>query len=204
MFSAENDDIQMAIGRFVDKYSLPEGELPVLSKALSAKFGNNTAYGDVITTANYEYTVIYRGIEDFDIIEYHLIEKEVSDEINDKERKGFSGDIDRMSARDEITKRKYPSDNYHIEDGETDGNNARLDSTTSQRESQQTQSDVSSQEYQRRSTRLVKTDADGTNFPRVVEVDDNLAFITPQGEICGFVFPNGDSILTHIDVNNKG
>jgi len=39
----------MAIGGFVDKYSLPKGELPALSKALSAKYGNNTAYGDVIT-----------------------------------------------------------------------------------------------------------------------------------------------------------
>ena len=59
MFSTENDDIQMAFGRFVDKYSLPKGELPALSKALSAKFSNNTAYGDVINTANYEYTVVY-------------------------------------------------------------------------------------------------------------------------------------------------
>jgi hypothetical protein len=61
IFSTENDDIQMAISKFVDKYSLPKGELPALSKALSAKFSNNTAYGDVINTANYEYTVIYRG-----------------------------------------------------------------------------------------------------------------------------------------------
>jgi len=84
MFSIENDDIQMAIGRFVDKYSLPKGELPALIRALSEKFSNKTAYGDVIHTANYEYTVIYRGVEDFDIIEYHPIDNNKHERINEK------------------------------------------------------------------------------------------------------------------------
>ena len=48
MFSTENDDIQMAIDRFVNKSSLPKGELPSLSSALITKYGNKTAYGDVI------------------------------------------------------------------------------------------------------------------------------------------------------------
>ena len=169
MFSTENDDIQMAIDRFVDKYSLPKGELPALSSALSSKFGNKTAYGDVIHTANYEYTVIYRGVEDFDIIEYHQIDNSKYEKINNKESRGVRGSLNRVSSGNETTKRKYSSDNYNASDREATRNHAGLDKEASQRESQQTQGNVSGKEHQGRSTRLVKTGADGTTFPRVIE-----------------------------------
>ena len=199
-----NKAIQEAIGRFVDKYSLPKGELPALSSALSAKFGNNTAYGDVITTANYEYTVIYRGVEDFDIIEYHPIENN-NNEINDRERNKISGVTDRLSSGDEITEGEYQSDNYNASDREADGNYAGLDQEASQGESQQTQSDVSGQEHQGGSE-LVKTNFNGTNAPRYMHFentdtrkewnsalsDTEQQFTTSQGEVYAFAAPNGN------------
>ena len=71
--------------------------MPALSEALSAKFGNNTAYGDVINTANYEYTVVYRGVEDFDIIEYHKINKTIHDEY-DRKRGQIPNAINQLSG----------------------------------------------------------------------------------------------------------
>ena len=38
--------------------------------------------------------------------------------------------------------------------------------------------------------RLVKTGGDGTNFPRVIEVEDQR-FITPQGQVYGYATPEG-------------
>ena len=43
-----NDDIQMAVGRFVNKRNLPKGEFSYLSSVLITKFGNNVIYGEVI------------------------------------------------------------------------------------------------------------------------------------------------------------
>ena len=48
-FSTTNPDIQA----FINKYDLPKGELTTLSSSLMTKYGNKTAYGDVIQTANY-------------------------------------------------------------------------------------------------------------------------------------------------------
>ena len=42
----------------------PQGEI----------YGFVAPNGDVIQTANYEYTINYKGAGDFDIIEYHLID----------------------------------------------------------------------------------------------------------------------------------
>ena len=165
MFSTENDDIQMAISRFVDKYSLPKGELPALSKALSAKFGNNTVYGDVINTANYEYTVIYRGIEDFDIIEYHKINKTIHDEY-DRNRRQIPNAINQLSGGNEITEGEYNSDSYNATDREANGNYAGLDKETPQGESQQVTSNASSKEHQRRSTRLSRYHKDNVSWIR--------------------------------------
>ncbi len=63
-FSTTNPDIQA----FINKYDLPKGELATLSSTLMTKYGNKTIYGDVIQTANYEYTVNYKGAGEFDII----------------------------------------------------------------------------------------------------------------------------------------
>ena len=199
-----NKAIQEAIGRFVDKYSLPKGELPALSSALSAKFGNNTAYGDVITTANYEYTVIYRGVEDFDIIEYHKINKTIHEQY-DRKRGQIPNAINQLSGGNEITKGEYNSNSYNASDREADGNYAGLDQEAPQGESQQTQSDVSGQEHQGGSE-LVKTNFNGTNAPRYMHFentdtrkdwnsalsDTEQQFTTSQGEVYAFAAPNGN------------
>ena len=39
-------------------------------------------------------------------------------------------------------------------------------------------------------SRLIKTGGDGTNFPRVIEVE-NQRFITPQGQVYGYATPEG-------------
>lgn len=39
-------------------------------------------------------------------------------------------------------------------------------------------------------SRLIKTGGDGTNFPRVIEVEDQR-FITPQGQVYGYATPEG-------------
>lgn len=188
-------NLQMAVDRFVDKYSLPKGELPALSSALMVKYGNKEDYGCVICTANYEYTVIYKGAGEFDIIEYHPIDNNINNKVYDKNRRS-AGSYDRLSARDEIAQGERNSDSYNASEGRTDANYVGLDQETSQRESQQTQSNASGQEYQRGSTRLSKTGADGTVFPRVIEIPDVMQqFITLQGEVYGFVTPEGHIYL---------
>ncbi len=132
-----------------------------------------------------------KGEGEFDIIEYHLIDNSINDNYNEREKEGFPESPNRWSSRNEITKGEYNSDSYNASDGEADGYNAGLDKETSSRESQQTSSDASSHEHQGRGTRLIKTGTDGTVFPRVIEAPD----ITPQGEIYGFIAPNGDMYL---------
>ena len=122
----------------------PQGEI----------YGFVAPNGDVIQTANYEYTMNYKGAGEFDIIEYHQLDNNKYERINDKENRGFRGSIDRVSSGDEFTKDKYPIHNYDVANRETAGNNADLDKRTSQGESQQTQNNGDSQEYQGRSTRL--------------------------------------------------
>ena len=143
-FSTTNPDIQA----FINKYDLPKGELATLSSTLMTKYGNKTIYGDVVQTANYEYTVNYKGAGEFDIIEYHQIDNNSKGRINDKERRRVSGSFDRLSARDEFTESKYPISDYNVTDGETIGDNANLVKATSQGESKQVKSDVSSRQHQ--------------------------------------------------------
>jgi len=183
----------MAIGGFVDKHSLPKEELPKLSSILSSKYGNNTAYGDVVYTADYEYTVIYRGVEDFDIIEYHLIDDNKNEKITNKEKEVFIGSLNRVSSIDEITKGEYPSDNYHVTDGETTRNNAGLDSQASQGESRRGQDNQNSSEDF--GTGFIRVyDNDGTKGSRYIPINDYFTqtYTTPQGEIYGFVDKQGD------------
>ena len=125
-------------------FMTPQGEI----------YGFVAPNGDVIQTANYEYTMNYKGAGEFDIIEYHPIDNNLKDKVYDKENRGFRGSIDRVSSGDEFTKDKYPIHNYDVANRETAGNNADLDKRTSQGESQQTQNNGDSQEYQGRSTRL--------------------------------------------------
>ena len=143
-FSTTNPDIQA----FINKYDLPKGELTTLSSTLMTKYGNKTIYGDVIRTANYEYTVNYKGAGEFDIIEYHQIDNNINNEYNDRERKGFPESPDRLSTRNEFAKSQYNSDSFNVKDGEANGNNVRLDKQASQGESKQAKSDVSSRQHQ--------------------------------------------------------
>ena len=202
-FSTENDDIQMAVGRFVDKYSLPKGELPALSNALSSKFSNKTAYGNVIHTANYEYTVIYRGVEDFDIIEYHPIDINLNNKVNDKDRRS-AGSYDRLSARDELAEGECDSNNYDVTESEANKYNAGLDKETRQGEAKQAQSDVSSEEHQgwypiKRDSilgRVAFVKGDGRTISTAEEWNNALEkFVTPQGTVYGFATKDGKIYL---------
>ena len=134
--------------QYINKNNLPKGELSVLSSALMTKHGNNTAYGDVIHTANYEYTVNYKGAGEYDIIEYHKIDNNVKSDYYDRKNKDFSEYADERAIQDEVARRKYNSDSYNVEDREADGDNAGLDKQASQGESKQTEGNVSGQQHQ--------------------------------------------------------
>ena len=121
--------------------------------------------GDVIQTANYEYTMNYKGAGEFDIIEYHPIDNNLKDKVYDKNRR-ISGVYDRLSLRDEITEGECDSDSYHVTKSEADEYNAGLDKETPQGESQQVTSNASSKEHQRRSTRLSRYHKDNVSWIR--------------------------------------
>ena len=204
-FSLTNNDIEA----FVDRYDLPEGEFPLLYSALIIKYGNKTAYGDVICTADYEYTVNYKGAGEFDIIEYHQIDNNIKNDYYDRKNKDFSEYADERAIQDEVARRKYNSDSYNIEDGEANGNNAGLDIQASQRESEQTEDNVSGQQHQE--WRSVKRDSatgriafvkgDGRTNNSVENLKDIETFATPQGEIYGFVDADGE---VYFDKDAKG
>ena len=199
--------------QYINKYRLPKGELSTLSSTLMTKYGNKTAYGDVIQTANYEYTVNYKGAGEFDIIEYHQIDNNLKDKINDKERRRVPGSLDRLSTRDEITKGEHPSDSYNAEDREADGNNARLDKQTSQGEPKQTESNVSGQQHQEWSAikrdsetgRIIFVNGDGKTISSTKEWNEALKgiplFTTPQGEVYGFVDKEGNIYLDETKIS---
>lgn len=190
------NSVQEIIGGFVNPKSLPKGEFSKLESTLLTKYGNKSAFGDIIQTENYEYTINYKGAGEFDIIEYHQIDNgTINDDYNDREGKEFSESPDRWSSRNGFTEGEYNSNSYNVTEGEADGDYAGLDLQTLQGESQQAKSNVSSKEYQGRSTRLIKTGADGTNFPRVIEAEGISLFITQEGEVYGFVDKDGNIYL---------
>ena len=204
-FSLTDDDIQA----FVDKYDLPKGELPSLASTLMTKYGNKTAYGDVVYTANYEYTVNYKGAGEFDIIECHKIDNNLKEKINDEERRRVSGTLDRLSTRDEIAKSQYSSDSYHVENRETNGNNVGLDKQTSQGKSNQTSSDVGSSQNKGWSTikrdsatgRITFVEGDGKTISTVEDWKGMETFTTPQGEVYGFVDKEGNIYLDETKIS---
>ena len=191
------------VQQYINKSNLPKGELPVLSSALMTKYGNNSSYGDIIQTANYEYTINYKGAGEFDIIEYHKIDNNLNTEIDDTEREGVSETIDKWSTRDEIAKRQHPSNSYNIEDREADGNNAGLDISASQGESQQTEGNVGGQQHQEwRSVkrdsatgRITFVDGEGRTISSVEDWREAETFTTPDGEVYGFVDKDGNIYL---------
>ena len=195
--------------QYIAKNSLPKGELSVLSSALMTKYGNNTSYGDVIQTANYEYTVNYKGAGEFDIIEYHQIDNNLNNKYNDREREGFPESLDRLSTRDEIAKSKYNSDSFHVENREANGDNVGLDKQASQGKSNQTSSDASSRQHQewseikRNSTtgRITFVDNDGRTVSSTEDWKDIETFTTSQGEVYGFVDKDGNIYLDETKIS---
>lgn len=195
--------------QFIDKNELPKGELSVLSSTLMTKYGNKTAYGNVIQTANYEYTVNYKGAGEFDIIEYHQIDNNINERINDRERKGISRPLDRLSSRDEIAQRQYKSNSYNVEDREPNGHYARLDKSTSQRESKQSQNNDGSSQYQEWSEikrdsatgRISFVDRDGRTISTPEDWNDAELFTTSQGEVYGFVDKDGNIYLDETKIS---
>nr|DAW35365.1 MAG TPA: ATP dependent DNA helicase [Caudoviricetes sp.] len=200
---------QKYLQQYISKSSLPKGELSVLGSALMTKHGNSTSYGDVIQTANYEYTVNYKGAGEFDIIEYHQIDNNLKNEINDRERKRVPGAFDRLSSRDEFTESNYPISNYHVTNGETVGNNANLDKTESQRESNQASSNDGSSQHQEWSKikrdsatgRITFVDGDGKTISTLEDWKNIETFTTPQGEVYGFVDKDGNIYLDETKIS---
>lgn len=199
----------IGLQQYITKNSLPKGEVAVLSSTLMSKYGNNPSYGDVIQTANYEYIVNYKGAGEFDIIEYHQIDNNLNERINDRERKGFPESPDRWSTRNEITQRQYKSDSYHVEDREANGNNAGLDIQTLQGKSKQTSSnDGSSQHKEWREIkkdsatgRISFIDGDGRTVDTTEDWNSTQAFTTPQGEVYGFVDKEGNVYLDETKIS---
>ena len=199
--------------QFVSKSNLPKGELPSLISTLMSKHGNKTAYGDVVYTANYEYTVNYKGAGEFDIIECHKIDNNTNNEYNDRKNKGFSEYADERAIQDEVTRREYNSDSFNAEDGEANGDNVGLDKQTSQGESKQSQSsDGSSQnqgwsEIKRDSatSRITYVDGDGRTKTTSEEWNKDFKgipfFTTPQGEVYGFVDKDGNMYLDETKIS---
>lgn len=199
----------IGLQQYIAKNSLPKDEVAVLGSTLMFKYGNNPSYGDVIQTANYEYIVNYKGAGEFDIIEYHQIDNNLNERINDRERKGFPESPDRWSTRNEITQRQYKSDSYHVEDREANGNNAGLDIQTLQGKSKQTSSnDGSSQHKEWREIkkdsatgRISFIDGDGRTVDTTEDWNSTQAFTTPQGEVYGFVDKDGNIYLDETKIS---
>lgn len=199
----------IGLQQYIAKNTLPKGEVAVLGSTLMSKYGNNPSYGDVIQTANYEYIINYKGASEFDIIEYHQIDNNLNEKINDRERKGFPESPDRWSTRNEITQRQYKSDSYHVEDREANGNNAGLDIQTLQGKSKQTSSnDGSSQHKEWREIkkdsatgRISFIDGDGRTVDTTEDWNSTQAFTTPQGEVYGFVDKDGNIYLDETKIS---
>ena len=195
--------------QYISKSTLPKGELSTLSSALMTKYGNNTSYGDVIQTANYEYTVNYKGAGEFDIIEYHQIDNNLNKDYYDRKNKGFSEYADERTIQDEVARQKYNSDSYHVEDREANGDNAGLDKQTSQGESNQTSSNASSSQHQEWSEikrdsatgRITFVDGDGRTVSSPEDWKGIETFTTPQGEVYGFVDKDGNIYLDETKIS---
>lgn len=199
----------IGLQQYIAKNSLPKGEVAVLSSTLMSKYGNNPSYGDVIQTANYEYIVNYKGAGEFDIIEYHQIDNNLNERINDTERGEISKAYDSLSSEDGITQRQYKSDSYNIEDRESNGNNVGLDKSAPQGKPIQSQgNDGSSQHKEWREIkkdsatgRISFIDGDGRTVDTTEDWNSTQAFTTPQGEVYGFVDKEGNIYLDETKIS---
>ena len=194
-FSEENDNIRY----FINPYSLPDGEFTKLESILLTQYGNNEDYGAVVHTANYEYTVNYKGGGEFDIIEYHQIDNNIDNKVYDKERRS-TGSYDRLSVRDELAEGECESGSYDVAESEADQYNAGLDTQTREGESEQTKSDAGGQKHQ--GWRAVKRDSatgrttfvDESDFESTAEDwerEPDEFFKTSHGEVYGYATAGG-------------
>lgn len=83
----------------------------------------------------------------------------------------------------------------------TNGNNDSLYLQPSERESFGRRSNSSSSENLRKD--WIKVPSDGTRSPRYIQIDSSneVFFLTPSGEIYGFVTPNGDIYLDETKIS---
>lgn len=199
----------IGLQQYIAKNSLPKDEVAVLGSTLMSKYGNNPSYGDVIQTANYEYIVNYKGAGEFDIIEYHQIDNNLNERINDTERGEISEAYDSLSSEDGITQRQYKSDSYNIEDRESNGNNVGLDKSAPQGKSIQSQGNDGSSQHKEwheikkdsATGRISFIDGDGRTVDTTEDWNSTQAFTTPQGEVYGFIDKEGNVYLDETKIS---
>ena len=124
------------------------------------------------------------------------------EEINEIKKEIENGNIRDQKSIDKWLKAyskgqgSYNSDSIDVEDRASNVDNVGLDSEAQFRESRRGQNNPNSQENF--GTGFIRVyNNDGTISPRYIKINDNeeLFFLTPQGEIYGFVAPNGDIYL---------
>ncbi len=105
-------------------------------------------------------------------------------------------DVDSWTKEHLSKQGHHNSDSIDAEDRRSNDDNARLDNEASYGETFRRQSNQNSQENF--GTGWIKIpNSDGTNSPRYIPINngEESFFLTPQGEIFGFVAPNGDIYL---------
>lgn len=204
MFSTENDDIQMAIGKKSPEYitdTLSDSEKDDIRTALRKI---NKAGRTLVDTREGLYLVDHTDKEGIDNrkdnqegfqcvakIDTEGLSKQQINDIKDgyekaeKTSRGFDDWLEANGYSDRLSN----SDSIDAEVRESNVDNAGLDQETLQGESFGESGFSNSQENQGKGTRLIKTGADGTVFPRVIEAPDVMQYTTPDGEVYGFVDP---------------
>ncbi len=215
-FSTENDDIQMAIGNRKPEYitdTLTDSEKDDIRSVLRKI---NKAGRTLVDTGEGLYLVDHsdrEGIENrtenqegFQCLvkidteglrkgEIEELKNELTDEII-RDKTSISGVLKSHG----YSERLQNSDSIDAKVRKSNADNAGLDTEASQGESLGGLSDSNSKGNSGRS-RLIKTGADGTVFPRVIETPDVMQFTTPQGEVYGFVDKDGNIYLDEDVIN---
>ena len=205
MFSTENNDIQMAISRkrLSINNSLSSQEKSNIRTLLKTINRTGTTLLD-----NGEGTMYLLDHADKESIENRNPKKEdgfncrlkfstegyTAEDINNIKKEVENGniqnqkDFNRWAANHSKGQGSNNSDSIDTEDRRTNANNAGLDSEAQQGESRRGQNNPNSQENF--GTGFIRVfDNDGTNGPRYIPLDADFKefFLTPQGEIYGFV-----------------
>ncbi len=113
--------------------------------------------------------------------------------VNGKEISGTLQTLSKELERNGFDGRLYNSDSIDAEDRASNSDNVGLDKQTLQGESLRGQSIKNSSEDF--GTGQIKTGFDGTNGPRYISGEGVEYFLTPQGEVFGFVDKEGNIYL---------